>query len=335
MALVAPRWRRPLSVFVDAQRLLIFDGPTTTGDPLVSRERPNLRAPLPATLPEPMLAALERGRRVRILVATDCAFTRRLSLPLAALPHLRSAVSLQLPKLLPLGPQLLVTDVAVVATDIDRKRFEVELAALKRADLELVIAALATWGLRVGSVHLADGPGSPSRFRFATQPEQRYRRNWRRADRWLTATAAGLACTCVALAATESYRADTSLAVAEAATSDAARSALSERQLLLARLEPLQALAQHENTPSAAAVLSEVSALIPTDSWITTFEIKQRSLRLVGVSPDAADLVKRLAASHLLNDVELRSALSAGIGTGKDRFEITAAIDTGTPGASP
>jgi general secretion pathway protein L len=269
------------------------------------------------------------------LIAIECAFTRRVQLPLAALPHYKSAVALQLPKLLPMDPELLLTDVEILAVYPDSKRLDVELASVKRADLEPLIAAIQAWGLRVGSVHLAGAPGTAARFRFRAHHDHGLPLGLRRIDRWLMATAAGLTLSCVALAATESYRAAASLGQAQAATQDTARGALGQRQVLLARLEPLQALAQHENTPTAVAVLADVSALLPTDSWITMFEVKQRNLRLVGVSPDAASVVKLLAASRLLTDVELRSSTTAGIGTGKDRFEITAAIEPAIPVTPP
>jgi general secretion pathway protein L len=79
----------------------------------------------------------------------------------------------------------------------------------------------------------------------------------------------------------------------------------------------------------AAEILADVTARVPQDTWLTTFELKGRTLRLVGLSPDAATVVKLLTDSSQLTGVELRSSTSAGPGTGKDRFEITAEVKAG------
>jgi hypothetical protein len=335
IAFVAPQWRRPLTVFVTGDRLVITDRDLAIGKPIVDIARECFRSSLPENLPSPLPAALEQGRRARVVIGAQHAFIRRLRLPLAALPHLKTAIALQLPKLLPVGAQHLMTDFEVVSADTGARIVEIHLAALKRADVEPILRSVQAWGLRIASLHLADSMDAPARFRFASLSANANPSAIRRVDRWLFGTAAGLGFGCMALAATESYRAEHALDQAQQQTNRAASTALGDRQFLLARLGPLQALAQIEKTPSIAAVLTDLTTLVPADSWVTTFELKHQSLRLVGVSPDSAALVMRLASSHLLNDVQLRSSMSAGVGTGKDRFEIAAEVKPDFNGASP
>ncbi len=59
---------------------------------------------------------------------------------------------------------------------------------------------------------------------------------------------------------------------------------------------------------------------------VTTLELKDRHIGIVGISPNSGNVVKLMSSSQLLNDVELRSSMSLGIGTGLDRFEITAEL---------
>jgi len=169
------------------------------------------------------------------------------------------------------------------------------------------------------------------RFRFKDDGVFGHRFQLRRSDRVLIFAAATLGLACASVAATESYRSHVSLEQAKTVTHVPASTALARRQQLLARLEPLSALARLEATPSADALLAEITMLVPTNTWLTTFELKDQHLRIVGVSPNSGNVVKLVSSSQLFSGVQLRSSMSLGIGTGLDRFEIAAELKAGAP----
>jgi general secretion pathway protein L len=78
-------------------------------------------------------------------------------------------------------------------------------------------------------------------------------------------------------------------------------------------------------------LLAELTALVPQNTWLTTLELKDQHLRIVGVSPNSGNVVKLASSSRLMSDVQLRSSMSLGVGTGLDRFEITAELKAGSP----
>lgn len=331
MGLIAPRWRAPVVVYIDSGRLLIRTEGAANTLAEVEVERDHFRSALPERLPDPLPSLLERGRRARLVIATGNAFVRQWRLPLAAVPHLKSAISLHLSKLLPMQRAQLLTDFEIAAADPAKGVVDIEVAALKRLDVEPMLKSMQAWGLRVTSIRLADTPDSRERFRIASADLSGREWRVRRADRVLIGTAAALSLACAAVAATQSYRSQRTFEQAKGQTSILAASALSQRQSLLARLDPLIALSRVQSAPGAPELLADVTKLVPHDTWLTTFELKERRLRLVGLSPDPAAVVKLLASSALLNDVELRSTMSAGIGTGKDRFELTAETKESAP----
>lgn len=331
MALIAPKWHRTVTIYVDDGKLVFTDSDSTDLTPILEIPREHLRSELPAKLPDPVPAGMERGRRVRLLIGAQHAFVRRMQLPLAALPHLKTAVALQLPKLLPIDPAQLLIDFEIAAAEPENGVVKIDLAALKRSDLEPIARGIQAWGLRITSLRLTDAIDTGPRFRFKDLGASGGNFAVGRVDRWLLGSAATLGFACASLAATQSYRSQQALDRAQERTGGAASIAMSARRLLVSRLEPLKALSPLENSPSAGGVLAQITALVPSDSWVTTFELKQRNLRLVGISPDPAALVKRLASSVSLTDLELRSSMSLGIGTGKDRFEITAQIKGAAP----
>lgn len=321
MGLLVPRRRRVLNVYWDAARLLIVD--ENAPEPKHVVEISDSR--WPETIPAELKLAREQSNRARLIVSPAKAFVRQVQVPLAVLPHLDSALALQLPRLLPLDANELLTDFAVSASDPTRSVARIDLAALKKADVNPVLDHLRAWGLQIVSTHLGE-PTSTRRFRFSADGVFGFTLKLQRSDRVLIGVAATLGLACASVAATESYRSQVSLEQAKTATRVTAATALAHRQELLARLEPLHALAELEAAPSATALLADLTMLVPQNTWLTTLELKDRHLRIVGVSPNSGSVVKLMSSSQLLNDVTLRSSMSLGIGTGLDRFELTAEL---------
>ena len=327
----APHWRRALTIYVEANRLLILDQNSDTPTTVLEIACEGSIANLPQLIPAPLAAAVEQSRRVRVVISMESAYLQQLRLPLAALPHLDSAIAIQLPKLLPLESAQLLTHFKVAATDATKGTVNVDLAALRRADIDPLLKRLRAWSLRVTSLHLGQTPGGEYRFEFESGGTTSRQLSLRRTDRILVGAAATLGFACASIAATESYRSQAALDHEKMQTHLPATAALARRQQMLARFDPLSALSQLERAPPAAALLAEVTKMIPQSTWLTTFELKDHALRIVGLSPNSADVVKLLSSSAFLNEVQLRSSMSVGVGTGLDRFEITAESKASAP----
>jgi hypothetical protein len=321
---LAPNWRRALTVYVDVNRLLILDLDAAAQATSLEITCEGNFTNLPQIIPAALAIAVGKNHRARVVVGVERAYLQQLRLPLAALPHLDSAIAIQLPKLLPLDGAELLTDFVVTATDATKGMLNIDLAALRRTDIEPLLKRLGAWGLRVISVHLGNAPGGEYHFEFDSGRPMGNQISLRRTDRILVGVAATLCLACASIAAAESYRSYAALDHEKMQTHIPATAALSRRQQLLARLDPLSTLFQLEETPAAAALLTEVTKLIPVNSFLTTFELKEHALRIVGLSPNSADVVKLLSSSALFGEVQLCSSMSVGIGTGLDRFEITA-----------
>jgi general secretion pathway protein L len=324
LGFIAPKWNQSLTVFVDAGRVRVYDGDSHTQQPLIDSVHETRESGLPESLAAQIADTFQGGRRARLILNANKAYIRRLRMPIAAMPHLKNAISLQLPKLMPIAPSQLLTDFEAVTANL--KHGFIDLAAIKRSEVDPMVIRLATMGLRVTTVHVSADPALPPRFRFNRTDGLGGESKIRYIDRLLVTTATVLVFACGALGAAESIRAQHALNTAKSQTLAASRAALGRRQLLLSKLDPLRALSELESNPAAALLVAEITAQVPHDAWITTLEIKDRHVRLVGISPDSAGVVKLLSSSPLLEDVELRSSMSAGIGTGRDRFEIIAGI---------
>jgi hypothetical protein len=324
-----PQRRRVINVYWDATHLLVLDENSSDAKTLV--EILCVHGDLPEAIPASLATVREQNNRIRVFVSPQRAYVRQFQLPIGVLPHLDAAVALQLPKLLPLVASELLTDFEVIASDLTLKVASIDLAAIKKAEVNAVLERLKAWGLRVASVHLGQPSGPRHRFKFGGDGIFGHRFKLRRSDRVLAGAAAALALVCASVAATESYRSQVSLERARTETRAPAAAALSHRQALLGRLEPLAALAQLEAAPSATALVADLTMLAPQNTWLTTLELKDHHVRLVGVSPNSGNVVKLISTSLLLSDVALRSSMSLGIGTGLDRFELTADLKGSVP----
>lgn len=326
---LAPRWRPSVTVFVSRSGLQLVDGDPRSSVPVLDLPRSESGYEPPPPLSAEQQTTFTPGRRTCLVFDADLAFTRPLRMPLAALAHLDSALDLQTPKLLPMDRSLLRTDFEVVAVDQLKAAVDIELAALKRGDIETVERVINQLGLQLGEIHLGRPEDPRFRFKFGTSRAPVTRFAVSRVNGFWAAGALMLAFCAVAIFAIEAVRAQQSLTQALAETGAAASAALEERQALIARLETLSIVAQVERTPTAAAVLTEVTKRLNRGVWLTVFELRGRELRLVGLSAEPATTVKELAESTLITGVELRSSMSANENVGKDRFEITAQVKGG------
>ena len=148
---------------------------------------------------------MEQSHRILLFVAAlERAYVRRMQIPRAVLPHLSSAIELQLPKLLPLDPKELLTDFEIMVGGSSNQTVSIDIAALKKADLTPVLDRLRAWGLHIVSTHLGETPAASRRFRFAAYLAYSGRKlNLQRLDRILIGVAAALGLACVSVAATE------------------------------------------------------------------------------------------------------------------------------------
>jgi hypothetical protein len=330
IGVLLPQRRRASTVYWDGARLLFLDEDSPNSQTIVEIPRVGGVGYWPQTIPVPLATLPEQNNRIHLVVSPQRAFVRQIRLPLAVLPHLDAAVALQLPRLLPVDARELLTDFELIASDPAKNVASIDVAAVKKADVNPVLERLRAWGLHIVSTHLGE-PLQTRRFRFKDDGLFGHRFQLRRSDRVLVIAAATLGLACASVAATESYRSRVSLEQAKTVTRVPASAALARRQQLLARLEPLVALTQLEAAPSADALLAEMTMLVPTNTWLTKLELKDQHIRIVGVSPNSGNVVKLVSSSRLFSDVQLRSSMSLGIGTGLDRFEIAVELKAGAP----
>jgi hypothetical protein len=108
-----------------------------------------------------------------------------------------------------------------------------------------------------------------------------------------------------------------------------ARSAAELQKRLREESAPAATLAKLMREPDAADVLVALTRTVPSDTWAFELDVRADSsrtyqLRINGFAPAATSFADTLERSQSFEKVRLVSATSAGLGTTRDRLQLTA-----------
>lgn len=273
------------------------------------------------------------GSRAVLLLPGQEVLVRRLRLPAAIESRLRESLALRIDRDMPLRPDLVCFDFAVVARDAQAGMLDVDLAIARRARIEEWEQRLRAMGVRPAAIGTRFGANGASQVNFlhrrADSPDVGRGRS--RFDRPLVAAAALMAVAAVALIGWQFRAERRAMDEAIAAVRAAAESAQADRQKLLEYVETARELRANLERAPVSATLADLSGRIAPHSWIQMFQLRGDEVRLSGIGPNAPALVAELQQSPLFGQVTLTSSASAGIGTGEDNFEVTIRMREAAP----
>ncbi|MCU7846060.1 MAG: PilN domain-containing protein [Candidatus Thiodiazotropha sp. (ex Monitilora ramsayi)] len=79
-------------------------------------------------------------------------------------------------------------------------------------------------------------------------------------------------------------------------------------------------------------ILNELTMVVPDDTWVSNFEVRDKEVHLHGQSVASASLISLIDASQLFNNVSFRSPVTQNRKNNTERFHISAELDL--PGES-
>jgi len=289
---------------------------------------PGGSAPLPAVVAK----RLRRVGSVNGIVAQIDAknvLRHRLRLPLATNENLREVLSYEMDRVTPFRSDDVYFDFRVAETDAAAGQIVVDLFLVRRPVVDDVVALLRGWNLppdRVTTV--LDAAKASGEVNFLAAPNRRRSGRLRRnLFALLTLAIAAGAAVSVNLALQQ-----------QTMTLDAYEVALAELRIQVQEVDTLKqqlmdrttrsqyVAAKKSEQPLTIAVVSELTRLLPDDTWLTQVRIQQRQLIIAGSAPGASDLIALLEASPLLSQVKFSASVVPDPKTGKERFNITAVI---------
>lgn len=267
----------------------------------------------------------EKPRQWVLRFPASQALIRTLSLPLAAEKNPRQVAGFEMDRLTPFPAAQVYYDVIVLGRQPEQRRLRVELIALPRVGVDPVLDQLRQRGLPPDVLDVVDGRAGINLL----PPEQRARRGLR--DKRLRTVVVVASLLLAAVAAVLPIWQQRQLVIEMMAKVGQAQKMANQSLVLRDRLdrtlETSQMLAQKKQTvPPQVDLLRELTAIIPSDTWVERLQIKGDALQLVGQSAKSSALVGIVESSNLFGGVAFQSPVTTDPRTGKERFVLGARV---------
>lgn len=306
-----------------------------TGDSLAQIARD-----LPAEEQRAMFAHACRGidpadRRLVLLLPPGCALRRRLNLPQAAAADLRRVVGYEIDRQTPFKPEQVWYDVRVLDADAPPGQLAVELIATPRAEIDPLLSRLVGAGIVPDAVDVSvDALPGVSRLGINLLPlAQRPRRPYPRRRSNLILAAACVLLVVVVLAQWLDNRRAALVAMqtqTDSLHAQARRASGLREELVNAAGASGFLAARKLASPSPLAVLRDLTARLPADTWLERFSLDaQGQIAMQGESAKAAGLIDTLRDSPLLTEPKLQGVIQPDPATGKEHFDLAAQLRGG------
>lgn len=338
LAWLPHRWKTVLGLARD--RLLLVPQAGQLADLRWQAEagvQPLSQVPLPLTAADldrllaPRLAALPRW----LVLPPGQVLRRRLALPAAAADRLHEVLAFEIDRQTPFERAAVCWDARLAGRRADGQ-LDAELVVAPRSVVEQALAALGPMADGLAGVDVATAQGAPLGVNLLPATQRVQRRDplqgWNRA-----LVLAALVLLALAGAQVLHNRRAAADALAASVQGQAARAhAVSvQRQQLQDMVDGSTFLdRQRAARPTMTELLDEISRRLPQNSYLEKVSIEGDRVLLIGLSPEAAGLVKRMEGSRLWTAPALTGALQTDRRTHLDRFSLTAQLaGAAAPGA--
>ena len=254
-------------------------------------------------------------------------------LPLAVEANLNESLRYQLDQVTPFSADQVYFDYEILERDAERGRLKVDLRLALRSRVDDLRERLAAIGIRphaIDGLRQDDGKPACEGLNLLPLPE-RPRHVYRRARiNWILA--GGLVAVLAVVMAESLFLHEQTVDRLEDEV-DALRRDADEVMTLQRELQDALAAAnflaeRRRRQPVAVRVLDEITRILPDDIWLMQLRMQDNELMLQGLADQSQRLIQLINESELLADAEFRGSVSIDPGSGRERFNARARIET-------
>jgi general secretion pathway protein L len=271
------------------------------------------------------LAARHTDARQVLLLPASAVMVQRLQLPVAAARDLEAVVGYELDKFTPFPRDQLYY--VARADGRDAGQVQVTLVAIARERLDRMLTECAALGLTPNAVDVSGADGAPLGVDLlpdSLRPTpSRSGRGWQRKLAFLSG---GLLIAAMVLWLQDRQALLVEMQATVHAQKGEAEQIQQLRQQLTNTRGATQYLAQRKAAqPTMAALLSELTACLPKDTWVDQLEIDDSAeVSFSGQSAKASALIARLKDCRSLENPQFQGVIQPDADTGKDHFSLRA-----------
>jgi general secretion pathway protein L len=271
------------------------------------------------------IESAKTGEQQVLLLPASAVMSHRLQLPLAAARDLSSVVGYELDRFMPFPREQLYF---VARQDSRGASFiQVTLVAILRERLDRIIAECSAQGLSPHIIDVQTADGQRLGIDLLPQPlRPRQTDSGGRRLRTLVLLCAGLLVTAMLLWLNDRQQLVEEMQASVKAQRTQAAEIQALRQQLTNTRGAANYLAQRKaSQPTMAALLSELTACVPTDTWIDQLEVDGNAdVSFSGQSNRASALIARIKDCHSLENAQFQGVIQPDHDTGKDHFALRA-----------
>ncbi|WP_122870757.1 type II secretion system protein GspL [Pseudomonas viridiflava] len=281
-------------------------------------------------LVEPVAATGANAQKI-LLLPSSLVLVQSLQLPVAAARNLSTVVGYELDRFTPFDAGQLY----FVARQESRNAgfIQVRLVAVLRKRLDAILEECAALGLRPDTVDVGtpDERLSVDLLPAPLRPQQSH--SGHRLQRWLLWICAGLLLGTMLLWLNDRQQ----LLEEMQAEVKAQKAQVSEVQQLRQQLTNTRGAANYPlrrkaAQPPLSALLSELTACLPSDTWIDHLEISDSAeVAFAGQSAKASALIARVKDCRSLDNAQFQGVIQPDSKTGKDQYSLRAHLHQSPP----
>jgi general secretion pathway protein L len=266
--------------------------------------------------------------RLALLLQPATVLRRTLALPLAARDNLQQVMAFEMDRQTPFSLAQVYYAVRDLATPATEGRFNAELVAVTRSELDPLLARARMFGVSIDAVDLKFGDGRLGINLLPPEQTPRHVRPRRRLNLILAA-----ACVLLLVLVLGEWLHNRQAALAQMqAEVDGMRSEAQQvaalRQQLLDNAGAAGFLAQRKkNTVSMLDLLRDATARLPDSTWLERFNVDNTGqIGMQGQSQQAAKLLDALKDSSLITNASFQGSIQPDPSSGKERFFLNAQL---------
>jgi len=273
-----------------------------------------------------LVKGLDPGRMLVLLrLPRRQALRKMLDLPAAAEQNLRQVLAFEMDRQTPFSSDDVYFDFRVREREREARRIGVEMIVLPRAIVDAAVERGRGWGLAPDAVDIS-GDDADSATPLNVLPETQDPRQ----GRFATGIGLALGVVAIALLAAVIYlplerqrlRAETLEREVAEAKEEAGTSRRLQDEIDRLIKQGRFIVEKKRQQPPFIEILTEVTRLLPDDTWLFRMRFFEGDVQTFGYSPAASPLIGTIEESDLFQDARFRAPMTRDPRVDADRFHI-------------
>ncbi len=262
-----------------------------------------------------------------LLLNADAVLRKELTLPAATEPNLAQVLTFEMDRNTPFRASAVYFDWKILSRNSDSGQIRLEIFVVPRNEVDTAVRALQARKLAISGVDILENGTSLGLNLLPPDQRQRVVRGRTRFNFAL----AGAAMILLALVMVQSlYLRAHQVRELEAAIAEVQSEARRVQGIKEQIADTSEAAAfltiRRDSSPLAIEILTDITRLLPDDTYLDRLVIGQKSVQMQGKSQNAQRLIERVNESSLLNQASFRGSTRLDARSGLEIFEVNAII---------